>query len=272
MNTPRQFAMCFQCGITIAIALCAPAAYCQRGSQSYVAQVNQGKEALRERQWRSAESHFRTALQWDSRGVEAHLGLGEAYLAIGEVQRAQEQFSAALHLKPHSAEAERGIHQARSEGEEERAFQALKEQVKSEPGNADVLATYAEELIERNQIELARNEATLAIKIDPRQGHAYCALGRIAFKEGKAEEAKTLLDKAVRFDNTDDDALALLGDLAMRRKDYLKAVSFYRRVVSVVPDELEGHRKLIEALTMSGDARAAAREKQTLTHLSSPPK
>ena len=44
---------------------------------------------------------------------------------MGRQQRAREQFAAALKIQPHSAEAERGIHEARSDGEEQEAFQEL---------------------------------------------------------------------------------------------------------------------------------------------------
>ena len=256
-------------GAAVAIGLLALPIHAQRGSQGYVPQFNQGRQALRDRKWSAAAYHFRMALEWDSKGVGARAGLGEVYLKTGRIARALEEFKAVLRLKPHSAEAEQGIHQARTEGEEERAFQALAEQIKNDPENADAHTTYAEELLERNQTEPARREAELALKLDAKQGHAWCVLGRIAAKEARDDEARALLEKAIRLDNTDDDALATLGDLAMRKKDYARAASFYRRVVGVVPDETEGHRKLADALTLAGDARGAAREKQMLARLGS---
>src|SRR5579871_3460204 len=116
----------------------------QRGSAGYIPQLNQGREALKEKKWYSAATHFREALSWDRTGVDAHVGLGNAYLGAGEVKRALEEFKSALRLNPHSATAEFGIHQARSASEEEAAFEALEAQVKREPDNADVQTTYAE--------------------------------------------------------------------------------------------------------------------------------
>lgn len=239
----------------------------QRGSASYVSQLNRGREALSQKRWRSAESHFRYALVWASRGVEAYSGLGYVYLHIGEKQRAIDEFNAALKIKPHFADAERGIHQARSEGEEESAFHSLEEQVKQEPNNADLHATFAEELLERDRVDDAQREADMALKIVPNMGHAYCALGRVALKRNNVAEAQRLLEIALKRDSSDDDALTALGDLAMTQKDFQLATKRYKRVVEVVPEQIEGHTKLMGALTALGDERGVAKEKITLARL-----
>ena len=124
-------------------------------------------------------------------------------------------------------------------------------------------------MVERGEVERARKEATLALRIDPKQGRAYCALARIAVREGKDDEALMLLNKAIRLDDTDADALMLLGDLSMRKQDYPRAVSFYRRVTRVIADESECHRKLMEAHKLAGDNSAAEREGQVLVRLGS---
>jgi len=242
----------------------------QRGSAGYSPQLNSGNRALAVKKWNSAASHFRAALEWDRNGVDAHIGLGNVYLATGKPKRAAEEFSAALRLRPHSAAAERGIHLARSTDEEATSFTELEAQVKQEPGNPDLRATYAEELVERNRFEEAQKEAEEALRLDPKQGHAYCALGRIATKQGNDAEARKNLEIAIKRDSMDDDALTALGDLAMKAKDYRQAASYYRRVAHILPDEKEGHEKLLVALEGLGDARGAEREKATIARLSQP--
>lgn len=239
----------------------------QRGSAGYLPQLNAGQRALKAKRWSAAASHFRQALVWDKRGVEALSGMGFVYLGSGESKRAVESFRAALKINPHLAEAERGIHLANSPEEEQSAFEALMEQAKNEPKNADVHATFAEELVERNRLDEGKAEAELALKLDPKQGHAYCALGRIAVKQGHDEEARTALLKAIKRDADDDDAYAALGDDAMKTKNYALAVRYFRRVVAIVADETEGHAKLMAALTAAGDAKGAEREKQILARL-----
>jgi Tfp pilus assembly protein PilF len=239
----------------------------QRGSAGYIPQLYRGQQALREHRWASAASYFRTALEWNRTGIDAHLGLADVYLHTGRPKRAIEEYNVVFRMNPHSSEAERGIHEARTEGEEEASFQALVEQVKAEPNNADVHTTYAEELVERNRLDEAQKEAETALKLDPRQGHAYCALGRIAAKQGDDDRARRNLEIAVKRDSTDDDAFATLGDLAMKAKDYKQAVAYYRHVVQIVPDETEGYHKLLDALKAAGDTHGAEREQAALDRL-----
>ena len=242
----------------------------QRGSQGYTAQLYQGLASFKANRFNAAAYHFRSALEWNQQGVDAHIGLGRVYLQTGKEERAIEEFQAALRLKPHSADAERLIHAARersNKGEEEKAFQDLERLVEREPKNADLHTTYAEELAERDRLPEAQKEAEMALKLDGKQGHAYCALGRIAFKQGKQADAQKYLETALHFDNTDDDALTALGDLAMQAKDYRRASDYYRRVVTLVPDQIEGHKKFLEALTTLGDTRRSEKEKAAIDRL-----
>lgn len=239
----------------------------QRGSSGYVPQLHRGQEALRARKWASAASAFREALRWNRNGVEAHTGLGRAYLAIGQTKRAADEFRTALRLNPHAEDAERGLHQATTEGEDEEAFKKLEEQVKSEPENVDILTTYAEELVERGRLDEAELHAEVVLRLNPKEAHAYCVLGRVEAKKGNDAEAVKNLEIAIKLDNSDDDAFVTLGDLAMKAKDYKKAVRYYRRVTSIVPDQTDGHRKLAEALTASGDTKGAEREGQIIQRL-----
>lgn len=244
----------------------------QRGSQGYTAQLYQGQASFKANRFNEAAYHFRSALEWNREGVDAHIGLGKVYLQTGRPERAREEFQTALRLRPHSAEAERLIHVAREKSdpmEEEKAFRALEELVRRDAKNADLHTAYAEELVERDRLAEAQQEAELALKLDGKQGHAYCALGRVAFKQGKEAEAHSYLEKALRFDNTDDDALTALGDLAMKTKEYRRASDYYRRVVELAPDQVEGHQKYLEALTLLGDTRRAEKEKAVIARLSS---
>ncbi len=243
----------------------------QRGSSSYVYQMYRGKEALARKNWYEAASHFRYALVWDHKGVEAHSGLGYVYLGLAEKQRAIDEFNAALRLKPHFSEAERGIHKAREAGEAEAAFHALEVQVKQEPNNAGLHATFAETLLDHDQVEEAKKEAEAALQLDPKLGHAYCALGRIAARQRDIEEARKNLEIAIKQDSTDDDAFTALGDLAMKANDFKLAVKYYRRVAILLPEETDAQKKLLEALTAFGDRNGADKVKVKLARLSQAP-
>jgi Tfp pilus assembly protein PilF len=186
------------------------------------------------------------------------VGLAEVYLKTGKRQRALQEFAAALAVAPHSSAAERGIHEARSEGEEQASFQDLQDAVARDPRNPDLATTYAEELIERQRLVEATQEAKLALSVDPHQWHAYCALGRIAAQQGNVDEAMKDLKLAIGHDNQDDDALEALGDLEMKQNQPAEAAKLYRQLIKVVPEQSEGYRRLADALDATGDKAGAA--------------
>ena len=239
----------------------AGAASIQRGSAGYVPQVNEGERALANHEYIAAASHFRYALEWDSRGVAAHVGLGNVYLKTGRKQRALEEFAAALKTFAHSADAERGIHEARTDGQEQDSFQQLEAEVVREPNNADIHTTYAEELLERDRVGSAKEQAILALKMDPHQWHAFGVLGEIALREGDFATAQADLDTAVNHDGRDDDSLLALGDLESRQKNYPAAVKAFRQLAKLVPEDSEAHRRLGDALEKTGAADEAQKER-----------
>ena len=238
---------------------------------AYTSIMRAGRASLSQKNWTAAAGYFREAIRWEKRSADAHAGLGTAYLHLAEAMRAQDEFNAALRYDRHSAEAERGLHLLRNADEEETAFKALEEQVKSEPGNADLLATYAEELVERSKWDEAEQQAQAALKIKPRLGHAYCALGRVAVHNGKDDDARKYLAIAIKADKHDDDAFGALGDLDMRAKDYAAALADYGRAAAIVPEERQWHEKLRDAYTAMGNTQSAAAQQSLIDSLAKAP-
>jgi tetratricopeptide (TPR) repeat protein len=242
--------------LVAAAAVCSAHAW-QRGSAGYVPQINAGDKALAAHNYTAAAEAYRSALEWKPDGVEGRIGLGNVYLKLGKKDRAIDQFASALRIKPHSPEAERGIHDAKTLGQEEAAFEALEALAKAEPDNADLQTTVAEELIERDRLLEAKPHADAALKLNSHMWHAYCALGRIAAKEGDDKTATDDYEIAVSHDDKDDDAVAALGELAINQKQYVYAALWFRKLVKILPDEREGYQKLIEALD-AGNQKAEA--------------
>ncbi len=228
----------------------------------YTAQVNAGDRAFSRHEYTAAISRYREALVWNATGVAAHLGLGNTYLKIGRKQRALEQFGDVLKLNPHSAEAEHGIHVARTEGQEQEAFQQLEAEVFRDPKSADLNTTYAEELLERGRTAEAKSHAETALTLDKNQWHAYAVLGEIALQQGHLKEARPYIQAAVSHDNTDDDSFLALGDLEFQEGNFPAALKAYTQLVKLVPEEAEGHLKLATVMEKIGRSADALKEKE----------
>ncbi len=253
----------------LSLCLCAGAVRADRNA--FPRLMRQGHEAMARKDWKAAASAFRGAVSYDPGSADAHAALGMAYLHLAEAARARDEFAAALRHNLHCADAERGIHLLRTPDEEENAFKELEAQAKKDGKNASLLASYAEELIERSRYEEAAQAARSALKIKPKLGHAYCALGRVATRNGDDAEAEKDFAIAIRADNRDDDAFGGLGDLLTKRKDYKKAIANYERAARIAPEERVWHEKLRDVYTAAGDAASAGRQDKIIDELTKMP-
>jgi tetratricopeptide (TPR) repeat protein len=80
---------------------------------------------------------------------------------------------------------------------------------------------------------------------------------------GDPRAAKTLLEKSVRLDPKYGAAYVALGALAVQRGDYAQAIKEYQQAIAVTPQLSEAHYRLSLAYKRSGDDAAAKREMET---------
>ncbi len=106
----------------------------------------------------------------------------------------------------------------------------------------------------------ARAELQRSIALQPAQTEAYYMLGDIALAQHREEDAAREFSVALGRDGNHAGALAGLGTLAYRRKDYPQAVALLQHSLAVAPDHPETHRVLAQALAKLGRARESAEE------------
>lgn len=81
-------------------------------------------------------------------------------------------------------------------------------------------------------------------------------------RQGRTEEAETILGEAARLSSLDADALTLLGNCQQKNGRVLQACSSYQRALELNPDDLDTRAELSlmqEALNQLDDATASAR-------------
>jgi tetratricopeptide (TPR) repeat protein len=247
-------------GIAPGVALAGP-------SRSASAYVVFGTRDENHGRWESARDNFRRAIGEDRSNAKAFSGLGRAYQHLGAIDRAHEAFAEELRIDPHLSEAENGLHDTMNEAGHEKWFAELVGRAAQSPDDADIQATYAEELLERGRTEVAVKAAQTALRLNPKMSHATCVLGRVALAAGHDDEAKRDLLAATHADRTDDDAWAALGDLEMKEKDYTAAIEAFRKAVKAAPEHAEYEEKLATAFDAAGRSADAAAAREQAAHL-----
>ncbi len=103
--------------------------------------------------------------------------------------------------------------------------------------------------------------AALALETDDSQSHIdFTNLGMSLARQGKFVEARDRLTEAVRRDPTDWAAIHELAMIAGRQLRHKEAAGFFRRVLSIRPDEPIVRVNLGNALAADGDLNAAIAE------------
>jgi len=149
--------------------------------------LQRGKAALAEGRFAAASNDFFTILGVDANHAEAKQ-LGNDARAKANAARANEALEKAV--------------KAALSGHRDAAVEALRAAVEAEPTNPKTLLRASRVAMEARAIEPARQFAEAAVRVAPRSGGAHEALGVAMEGEGRKDEARKALERAVELDPT----------------------------------------------------------------------
>jgi tetratricopeptide (TPR) repeat protein len=152
---------------------------------------------------------------------EFYFELGEAYLKAGKNQEAIRWYEQALRRQP--------------------SYAAAKKQL--------VVALFATGQVER-AIQTLKNAAPDTIVLTN--------LGNAYLRQGKTEQAKQALQRALRLDPDAPEALNLLGLAQLQSGNPKEAETRFREAIRILPELAAAHNNLANVLTTAGDYRQAA--------------
>ncbi len=177
--------------------------------------------------------------------------LGETYFNEGETERARALLGQVLRKEPDHFEAlvYSGVLENEA-GRTERAMEALKRAISVKPDA--FLPYFALGALHALSGQLARAETFLrkATAIEE-SAQAWSLLGTIAAERGRLGEAIEALQKAVRLDPEDEDALYQLGVCYLDRGWTQKAAERFRAALELNPNRLE-YQEASKLLAASG--------------------
>lgn len=177
--------------------------------------------------------------------------LEEARAQLGRIQPANNQQRVQLW----QAEAQ----MLRDAKRDREAFDLLSRALEKLPNHPDLLYDQAMAAERINRLDVLEASLRKLIQLKPDHAHAYNALGYTLADRGiRLEEARQLLETALRLAPDDPFILDSVGWLHYRLRDYPRALEYLRRAAALRPDpEIAAH--LGEVLWMSG-ARSDAQK------------
>jgi len=161
-----------------------------------------GAVLARRGELRGALEAYRNAARLNPRALEAHRGLGQAYEALGDGQRAVQSYERALAIKPTDAVTLNNLAWVLSEMRKT-PEQALPLAVKATllaPDSADMLDTLGWVQYRQGAYREAERALTRAVERAPGQATAHYHLGMTYHRLGKKTEALYSLRRASQLD------------------------------------------------------------------------
>lgn len=94
----------------------------------------------------------------------------------------------------------------------------------------------ANEAMENDDLNLALEHLNKAIELEPRLPAPHAQAGAYLFAAERLKEAQPFLEQALKLDNSQLDARAMLGEIAYRANDHAKAETHWKIVLEAKPD------------------------------------
>ncbi len=207
------------------------------------------------------------ALRPDSPG--AHLNLGNALYALGDLDGAESAYRRAAELGGRYASAEHNLGMVLSgRGDRGGAVAALKRAIALEPGNAGHHIRLGAILFRKGDRPAAEAAMRRAVEVGPQDAAAWVGLGVVLRARGDLPAARAALERAVRLRPGEANAHCQLGVIHGQLGDRAASIASYRAAVRADPWLLDAHYNLGNALQSEGDREGAARAYRRLLELS----
>ena len=202
--------------------------------------------ALRNRDWRDARTLFEATVASATWSAKAWSNLGNAYLELGETDKARPALERAIELAGGAAPVARLdlaiLH--RQEVRPEAALEELRALAAADPGNALARNEIALTLADLGRPEEAGQAFAAALKLDPTVAAIHSNYGNWYFRRGELDQALERYRAAIELDPDYAEAYNNLGSVELRLGRPERAAAAYRQALELDPDLAQARRNL----------------------------
>jgi tetratricopeptide (TPR) repeat protein len=132
-------------------------------------------------------------------------------------------------------------------------YRQLQKQFEKNPDDPDLAAQMAEQCLVRQDKKTARRLADATLAKVPAHALASCVKARLLLEAGNDDEARSLLEEAVKSESPHPKVLQVLGKLYYESRDFAKAAVLYERGRRAQPQERSWLTHLLRIYTQTGD-------------------
>jgi len=200
-------------------------------------QLNLGLAEFKQGEFEAAIAPFRSALAAEPNNMQARTLLGLSYYGTKRFDEAVKHLeiaarSDATNIQLHQVLAQSCLW-AKKYSCALDEFRKIQEQ---DPDSAASHVLTAEALDGLGRTTEAIAEFQAAAKVAPREPNVHFGIGYLYWKQHKYDEAKRALEEELAIDSANPQAIAYLGDIAMKQSDPEKALPLLKKAVQLKGD------------------------------------
>jgi tetratricopeptide (TPR) repeat protein len=204
------------------------------------------------KQWSEANSKMLAAVAADPQNADLHDQCGSLYLQQHDWTKAQQQFAEAIRLKPDFATAHLHLGLALRAAGQMGAGAEFQKAYDLAPQNPAFIAEVASALIATGQSEQAIPILQRALEMSPKSPALMYQLGLAYQDNGKAQDAIPLFRKVVTAEPRNTPALTNLGLALCQVQRARDAVPVLQKAISIAPRDLTARQNLAAAYVNLG--------------------
>ena len=221
-----------------------------------------GEKYFAEGKYREAAIQYANATQIDGRFAQAHYKLSQAYLKLGDTNRAFQELSRTVELAPDNYRAHTDLanllvtvrNQDGSPNPD--AFKQAKTHLDllrdKQPNTPETHEAWANYYAAQNNLSAAIQEVQQAVALDSNRSESYLLLALLQLRSNLTEQAEASFKKAVQTDPKAMNAQLALGGFYQSHNRPSEAEQMFRHAIDIDPKDPTPRAALVRLLMQEG--------------------
>jgi tetratricopeptide (TPR) repeat protein len=223
--------------------------------------------------WRDNETLWNRTLACTPPSRLAHRALGDAFLGLGQIDKAIEQYQTAIATEPdHATDCATSHSQLHynfgvalaSAGRLDEAIEQYQRAVQLRPNDVAAHNNLGNALLIRGQLAMGLSHCREALRIDPEFAEAHFNIGNVLYYRGRVDEAIVEYRKALKTKPAFAEAHYGLGIALAKCGQLDDAIAEYRKALQIDPHYEDARRNLSIALRLKQRTDNATEDQQAI--------
>jgi tetratricopeptide (TPR) repeat protein len=217
--------------------------------------MQQGREAMRKRDYDKAIALFSEVIRLNSKDAPAYLERGEALASKREVEKAVADFTTAIALDPKLKKAYymRAFY-VRGEGAYDKAIADYSAIIRLDPNDAEAYRQRGSLHESNAQHDAALADLDRAVQLQPNNEAAYFFLGWCHGRHGELDKAVEDYNNAIRCQPRYAAAFVDRADIYRQKRDYKNAQKDFDAAIAISPTDTRAYIACADLLATCPDA------------------